>query len=48
MLESYYKLQPKLKQFQVYRCSLADVVCETYRHELCMRMGFTDMADRMV
>ena len=25
MLESYYKLQPKLKT--VYRCTLADLVC---------------------
>jgi len=27
ILESHYKLQPKLKQFQVYRSTLADLVC---------------------
>ena len=28
MLESYYKLQPKLKTVsQVYKCTLADLVC---------------------
>jgi len=27
MLEFYYKLPPKLNSSQVYRCTLADLVC---------------------